>query len=224
MTKPDAINALDDSLIDRIVDGALTPAELRSALERIDSENDGWKRCALAFLEAQCWHNSLRALDVPTTSPLANQFVPPGFAARTSTGPRHWMRGPIAAGIIAASFALGWSKRIRTHGRVILNPERFTPTSQVIFSRPISPRGGQARRDLCRRRMKLSGGLGNCISAREAPRLTCQSWPARESTNSGSGINRRRLRSTARLPCSAGATMSTSGGNSSRPSWTTAGA
>ena len=46
MTDLDAIPPPDDDFIDRIVDGTLTPAELRAAIDRLDREPDGWKRCA----------------------------------------------------------------------------------------------------------------------------------------------------------------------------------
>jgi hypothetical protein len=109
MTRPDAINPLDDSFIDRIVDGALTPAELRAAIGRLDSEPDGWKRCALAFLEAQCWRESVRAMGQPTPSTIESRSlsVAPAIPSRT-WGRRRWLRGSIAAGLAAASFAMGW--------------------------------------------------------------------------------------------------------------------
>ena len=48
----------DASQIDLLVDGEL-PAEARRALlSRLDASPDGWRRCALAFLEAQAWRES----------------------------------------------------------------------------------------------------------------------------------------------------------------------
>ncbi len=64
MTDPDPMTPMTDAFLDRIVDGELSPGELREAIERLESEPDGWKRCALAFLEAQCWRESFRAEDV----------------------------------------------------------------------------------------------------------------------------------------------------------------
>jgi hypothetical protein len=108
-TEPEPTSPLDDALIDRIVDGELSPTELGAALGRLDCVPDGWKRCALAFLEAQCWRESFLALDLPATRP-----IEPAFAATTSSSERGrrlsaaWKRGAIAAGIAAISFALGW--------------------------------------------------------------------------------------------------------------------
>ena len=49
----------DDILFDRLVDGDLSAAERRQLLESLDTRPDGWRRCALAFLEAQSWRDDL---------------------------------------------------------------------------------------------------------------------------------------------------------------------
>jgi hypothetical protein len=107
MIDTDPLTPLTDAFFDRIVDGDLSPAELRAALDRLESQPDGWKRCALAFLEAQCWRESLRTMD-PRTS-----------ACSPSTAQRPGLRRlAIAAGIAALAFALGWRAR----------PERANPS------------------------------------------------------------------------------------------------
>jgi hypothetical protein len=109
VTKPDETNPLDDEFIDRIVDGKLTPADLRAAIDRLDREPDGWKRCALAYLEAQCWRESFRAMGDPARSPIECPPLSMPDAARFRPGIRsRWLRGSIAAGVAAVSFALGW--------------------------------------------------------------------------------------------------------------------
>ena len=45
----------DDIDFDRLVDGELSAAERRELLRSLDGRPDGWRRCALAFLEAQTW-------------------------------------------------------------------------------------------------------------------------------------------------------------------------
>ena len=109
MTKVDLMNPLNGDLIDQIVDGALTPAQLRAAIELLDREPDGWKRCTLAFLEAQCWRESLCLVGPPnaksfkaeSTFPQLNDVDP------IRTG-RRWISRGLAASVVAASFALGW--------------------------------------------------------------------------------------------------------------------
>jgi hypothetical protein len=53
---------LDDPHFDRLVDGELSEEERRELLARLDSEPGGWRRCALAFLESQCWRQTLGAI------------------------------------------------------------------------------------------------------------------------------------------------------------------
>src|SRR5262245_7197050 len=43
----------DDVLFDRLVDGELSADERRHFLTSLDDRPDGWRRCAIAFLEAQ---------------------------------------------------------------------------------------------------------------------------------------------------------------------------
>ena len=51
---------LDDSRFDRLVDGELSEEERRELLAGLDAEPGGWRRCALAFLESQCWKAGAR--------------------------------------------------------------------------------------------------------------------------------------------------------------------
>jgi hypothetical protein len=47
---------------DRLVDGELSEAERRDFLASMDDEPEGWRKCALAFLEAQTWRESFGEL------------------------------------------------------------------------------------------------------------------------------------------------------------------
>ena len=107
MNDHDPLTPISDDFIDRIVDGEL-PRELREAVAILDQHPEGWKRCGLAFLESQCWRESLRTLPQPTTYSLTSQSPLLRRSAPSLIGARHWLRSPIAAGIIAASFAMGW--------------------------------------------------------------------------------------------------------------------
>jgi hypothetical protein len=107
MTDPDSTAPLEDDFIDRIVDGGLTPIELRMAIDRLDREPEAWKRCALVFLEAQCWRESFRALEAPPRIGVAAPS-PSGTTGRLGRKSREWRRVAIAAGMAAASFAMGW--------------------------------------------------------------------------------------------------------------------
>lgn len=50
---------IDDTVLDRLVDGELAEGEYRDVLAALDSGSDGWRRCAMAFLEAQAWRRDL---------------------------------------------------------------------------------------------------------------------------------------------------------------------
>ncbi len=75
-----------DALIDRMVDGPLPPAELREAVARLDGASviEGWRRCGLAFLEAQCWREAMGddsgSLTMRVTPGVERALCPPGGA------------------------------------------------------------------------------------------------------------------------------------------------
>jgi hypothetical protein len=77
---------IDQATLDRLVDGELDEATRASLLRALEREPDGWKRCALAFLEAQAWgaavHTSLVA-SATTRAPARGAFLRPllGIAA-----------------------------------------------------------------------------------------------------------------------------------------------
>jgi len=52
----------DDATLDLLVDGELDNDERRQLLACLNDVPDGWRRCALAFLEAQSWREDLRAI------------------------------------------------------------------------------------------------------------------------------------------------------------------
>jgi hypothetical protein len=100
----------NDVLFDRLVDGELSDVERRRLLASLDDRPEGWRRCALAFLEAQCWSEQLGELvrppKVSVSSDAAEQSVTIGpVVAREDR--RHgaaWLA--MAAGLLAA-FTLG---------------------------------------------------------------------------------------------------------------------
>jgi hypothetical protein len=52
----------DPQILDRLVDGELGESERREVLQTLERQPDGWRQCALAFLEAQSWGQSLTEL------------------------------------------------------------------------------------------------------------------------------------------------------------------
>jgi anti-sigma factor RsiW len=66
----------DDARFDRLVDGELSETERGELLARLDDEPNGWRRCALAFLEAQCWKESFRGLEIEAAKQTQNAGAP----------------------------------------------------------------------------------------------------------------------------------------------------
>jgi hypothetical protein len=109
--EPNMTRSLDD-LIDRLVDGAVPPAELRQAFRRLDSTPDGWKRCATAFLEAQSWGDALRGEEDATAEPAWGIALTGGLSPRAPVpDARSRAVWPLAAALVLAAFALGWAGR-----------------------------------------------------------------------------------------------------------------
>src|SRR4051794_13108566 len=109
----------DDKLFDRLVDGELTQPERRSFLESLDQRPDGWRRCALAFLEAQSLRVELTLLarhsQAGENLPKATHPLAPASKERNVHEPGRatgvqWLA--IAAGLVMA-FGLGWLGRER---------------------------------------------------------------------------------------------------------------
>jgi hypothetical protein len=99
-----------DRLIDRLVDRELSDQERRELLLRLEAAPDGWRRCALAFLEAQSWREAFHPLAAPTSP--AFQAQPDRTPARQGSRRRPWRPVARLAGLaagLAAAFALGWA-------------------------------------------------------------------------------------------------------------------
>lgn len=63
----------NSQLIDRLVAGSLPEADRRTLLVQLETEPDGWRQCALAFLEAQAWREAF----APLTASAAAMAVQP---------------------------------------------------------------------------------------------------------------------------------------------------
>ena len=96
----------NDQIFDRLVDGELSAEERQRLLASLDSSEDGWRRCALAFLEAQAWRQQFgQMLAEPAEQP-SRQLAAP--AAVNASHTPSWFA--IAAGVMMA-FTVGWLVR-----------------------------------------------------------------------------------------------------------------
>lgn len=102
---------IDSRDIDRLVDGELSAAEERSLLSALEFQPDGWRRCALAFLEARAWKTELslithQACPQVDAAPINSA---PVTAASSKPRARHtpWARVFTIAACIGFAFYLG---------------------------------------------------------------------------------------------------------------------
>ncbi|HVC95975.1 MAG TPA: hypothetical protein VND64_19965 [Pirellulales bacterium] len=58
----DEIRGNDDHLLDLLVDGELDESQRRAVLAWCERDPDGWRRCALTFLEVQSWGREMGTL------------------------------------------------------------------------------------------------------------------------------------------------------------------
>src|SRR5437773_2733963 len=97
-----------DLWLDRLTDGEVPEPQRRALLSRLEQSPGGWRRCALAFLEAQAWREALepasifseaefsaadddsrRAVQPTLGNQPANQPTPPaGASSRPFASPR----------------------------------------------------------------------------------------------------------------------------------------
>jgi len=79
----------DDRRFDLLVDGEMSESQRRELLAGLDDQPDGWRRCALAFLDAQCWRDELgsmvhEAVEPASTAPTWRSPSCAAPAARSS--------------------------------------------------------------------------------------------------------------------------------------------
>jgi hypothetical protein len=103
----------NDPRLDQLVDGELSEPERRDLLAGLDSQPGGWRRCALAFLEAQCWKQEFGSMvgreAGAATAPTADLRAPSplGRGAGDKGAARSLWPGRLATvAAMAASFLL----------------------------------------------------------------------------------------------------------------------
>ena len=97
----------DDIRLDRLVDGELSPEEYKALLEALDDEPGGWRRCALAFLEAQAMSGELAAIRRGTQSSVTLAVPRSTPAEHQASPPLRWTVLPAMAASFLVAFILG---------------------------------------------------------------------------------------------------------------------
>ena len=104
----------ENILLDRLVDGELSGSDRRQLLESFDKRPEGWRRCALAFLEAQSWREEMGQVARDRSSQTHESISPVSSILPSQKSP--WVSSAIwlamAASLLLA-FGLGLMQRER---------------------------------------------------------------------------------------------------------------
>jgi len=119
---------LDARLFDRLADGELDEAGRRALLSRLDDIPGGWRRCALAFLEAQAWRSELRV----TAGRSDVAVVAPAFRRGGLSRGVRARRAALLALALVAAFTCGWLIR---PGRDAFDDERSSAAPKTLVQR-----------------------------------------------------------------------------------------
>ena len=116
MTIVEAYHEDASRVLDRLVDGELSQTDRRMLLAALDDEPEGWRRCALAFLENQSWRWQLAQVAAePMVAQASAESLEPnvGQVADFRGGSRSVGRGMlwglclVSAASVLVAFALG---------------------------------------------------------------------------------------------------------------------
>ena len=114
----------DNRQLDRLVDGELSGDEYREFLATLDKEPDGWRRCAMAFLEDQAWGQEFGELRGEALS--SRQEV---SSKNVGHSVSNWSARQLVALTLAmaASFAVAFASGVWWHGGDSSNPDAAAP-------------------------------------------------------------------------------------------------
>jgi hypothetical protein len=124
----------DDILFDRLVDGELSSAERHTLLESLDARPNGWRRCALAFLEAQSWKADLPSM--ATAYPSAGTEEITKSAAPTARAKRRNFRTAAEWLVVAAGLLIAFKLGSLQSGPAIPIIDNRNPTNEQVATAP----------------------------------------------------------------------------------------
>jgi hypothetical protein len=94
--------------LDRLADGELSQQDYVELLGALDHEEEGWRKCALTFLENQALRTDLRKLiDEPAPQPVVERLLPTSSDTNGSHSVWHWIQGLTIAASLGLAFWLG---------------------------------------------------------------------------------------------------------------------
>jgi hypothetical protein len=137
----DFTTAIEPQIFDRLVDGELSLAEERSLLAALDTRPDGWRRCALAFLEARAWKAQMALVAGDSGSRLAcaawNRKRDTGVPDLPRSSRASWARVFAVAACVGLAFFLGmvvsgpWLNRGKEIGNPIVRTDRESDSTHT---------------------------------------------------------------------------------------------
>jgi anti-sigma factor RsiW len=132
----------EDILLDRLVDGELSDTERRELLVSLDDRPEGWRKCALAFLEAQSWRRELGRL---ATEPAVAPKLGLAAAEDAPLASRRAVQFlTLAAGVfVAFTLGLAFGDLPHPHQRAAPSPSNppLAATPRVPSTGPGTPSG-----------------------------------------------------------------------------------
>ena len=151
------VTRVNDGLLDRLVDGELDPRGRRELLAALDREPGGWRRCAMAFLEAQAWAGAVSAAED------CQRPAPAPAGARPGHMRLPWLGGLAAAVMVAfvAGFVARGPSRPRQAGPTYAAEPARPPArpggTEAVALRPASVLPPYVRRQLEREGYEVDG-------------------------------------------------------------------
>ena len=146
--------------LDRLVDGELSPVRQRELLLRLEQLEQGWKRCALAFLEAQAWQHELQNFsgdepEAPDQPAASRASATDSAEARPSEATANrrpgWLLTVLSmAACFAIAFGLGWGVQRGQHPdpAQFAGPNATSPQTGDPVVASVPSRGAADRRPL----------------------------------------------------------------------------
>lgn len=131
-------------LLDMLVDGELSEPQRRELLRGLDQTPDGWRRCALAFLEAQCWKKELGGMAGEARS----VAEPPRPSRRSRRSWARWSRGLVLAASLLIAVGAGvllrevWSRPAPGGGQFAAGRSEPAPKEAASPARSVLAGGG----------------------------------------------------------------------------------
>ncbi len=145
---------LDEARFDRLVDGELTAAEYQALLSALDDEPGEWRRCAMAFIEAQAWRSEMAAIR------RGQEMTPvPKTTVAAAVLPwRRWLPLLAIATSFVAAFLGGLAVQRQLDRRVGEEPTALGPVNP---SRDLLAQGAAPPGDDSAAAAKEPGAIGN---------------------------------------------------------------